>query len=375
MMRTKSIIVVLLLAAAALAVIRCGSESSPKPATPAHQEEVVAPAAPTEDTAQADATETNVDEADVTKEIVTETKIEVQEVSGPATEAETTAVEAEKVVKIEGETAEEAVEVEAPAEADVEPVEEVAAAESDDVVQTDEVVEEAAEPVDIEAVEFTATTGLDQFSAYRMNFEADFDGTRQNQPTAGTLGGLFEATKNPQATHWQINMDGNTFNELAILGGTMELYDLGSTIYIQNPQGGGFIGVPAMFIESMLPGEMYNPEDSIELPATAVPQPGKETINGVATQRYTFGKDDMAKNRSELESVDGTIWVAVDGNYVVKYEATVSGTFSGLSAGGMDVLDKGTIAMSYKVTDVNEDFSIDAPAGAQAIDLTSLLFN
>lgn len=247
------------------------------------------------------------------------------------------------------------------------------------VAKTDEVTGAAQETVkaasSAAALPFTATTGLDTFSAYRMNFLADFDGSRQGQATQGTMGGLLEITREPQAKHWQMSMTGDTFGELAALG-SMELYDFGAMMYIQNPLDATWLGVPAELVKTMLPvpiDDMYRPEENIDLPATAVLQPGEEIVNGMVTQRYTFGPADLADTDNHYEAVEGTIWVAVDGNYVVKYESTITGEFDNLSAGGMDLMDKGTIVMSYEVLDVNGDFSIQPPAGAQGLDLGKLL--
>ena len=226
-----------------------------------------------------------------------------------------------------------------------------------------------------EAADFTAITGLDQFSAYRLNFATSFDGVREGQPSNGSIGGLFEVTKVPEAQHWQVIMDGSAFQQLAILGGKMELYDLGDKIYIQNPQDGSWLGVPAMFVDSFLPADMVTPEDSIELPLTATLQPGQEMVNGMLTQRYTFGAADLAGDSSKYDLVEGSVWVAVDGNYVVKYEAVVDGRHDNLEAGGIKLIDEGTITMRYDISDMNGDFMIEAPDGAQDISLGDLLFN
>ncbi len=245
-----------------------------------------------------------------------------------------------------------------------------------DTDNTDTVVSEDSEAASsTAAIPFTATTGLDTFSAYRMNFLTDFDGSRKGQATQGTMDGVLEITRKPQAKHWQMNMSGDTFGELSALG-SMELYDFGQMMYIQNPLDATWLGVPAELVKTMLPvpiDDMYRPEESIDLPATAVLQPGEEVVNGVVTQRYTFGPDDLADTDSRYETVDGTIWVAVEGNYVVKYESTVTGEFDNLSAGGMDLMDKGTIVMSYEISDVNGNFSIQPPADAQGLDLGKLL--
>jgi len=234
------------------------------------------------------------------------------------------------------------------------------------------------EPANVEPAKsepFTATTGLADFSAYRLKFATEFDGTRAGQPAAGTLNGAFEVTKPQNAQHWKLEMTGDVFQELAVLGGSMELYNIADTIYIQNPGDNSWIGIPAMLVESMLPAEMYNPEDSIELPANATRQPGTEMVNGVESVRYTFGKDDLSGDTANLESVEGTVWVAAGSGTVVRYQAKMTGTFTDLTAGGIKLLDEGTITMRYDVTDTNGDFSIRPPEGATAVDLTKLLFN
>jgi hypothetical protein len=187
------------------------------------------------------------------------------------------------------------------------------------------------------------------------------------------MAGLLEVTKRPDAQHLRIEMNGDTFNALAPLG-TLEIYDVNNTFYLQNPADGTWLGVPAMLVDTLLPNGMYNPEDSIDLPVTAVPQPGPETVNGVVTRRYTFGPDDLAGDSADYDAVEGTIWVAVEGNYVVKYEASFSGRHDNLTAGDITLLDEGTISMRYELSDVNGDLSIEPPANAQSIDLGKLFF-
>ena len=61
------------------------------------------------------------------------------------------------------------------------------------------------------AIPFTATTGLDEFSSYRMQYAVDFDGARQGQPTSGTVEGTLEATNSPDAQHLQAVLAGELF--------------------------------------------------------------------------------------------------------------------------------------------------------------------
>ena len=220
-------------------------------------------------------------------------------------------------------------------------------------------------------VPFTATPGLEKLQAYRMNFEAEFDGLQQGRPASGSISGLFEATQQPAAQHWLINTTGETLRQLVPVG-SVELYSMENTVHIQNPQDGSWISLPKFLIDGMLPEGMSNPEDSIELPQTAVLQPGKEIVNGIVTRRYTFGPDDVVVDGADFESVEGTIWVAVDGDYVVKYEAVVTGQFDDFAVGGMQFLDEGTLNMVYELSDINGEFTIEAPVESSGFNLGDL---
>jgi len=125
-------------------------------------------------------------------------------------------------------------------------------------------------------------------------------------------------------------------------------------------------------VSRFLPDGIPSPEDYIELPVTAVPQPGWRTINGILTQRYTFDLEDLA-NGHHYQDAEGTIWVAVNGDYVVRYEATLSGRHENLAAGGVELMDNGTISVMYELSDANGDLTIEAPQGARGLGLFSLL--
>ena len=92
----------------------------------------------------------------------------------------------------------------------------------------------ASEPV-TKVVPFTATTGLDSFPAYRMDFAVNFDGTREGRPTSGDMAGTLEATNDPDAQHLQATLKGSTASQFG-LPGTVELYQVNDAVYFQNPQ-------------------------------------------------------------------------------------------------------------------------------------------
>lgn len=280
----------------------------------------------------------------------------------------------------------------APTEAaEIATVEPVAEATEDEVqpaatiaeIETPAVVEpsptamsESAEPelaveVALASEPFTATIGLDTFDAYRVEVSSAFTGTLNGEPASGDIAGLLETTKNPEARHLRVEMNGETLQSLSPLG-VIEIYDIGDTVYLQNPAGEGWLGLPAALADAMLPAEMYNPEDNIELPATATPHPGTETVNGALARRYTFGPNDLPAGSPNYDEVEGTVWVAVEGNYVVRFDASLTGRHDNLAVDGATLLDEGTITMRYDLSEVNSDLSIEPPPGAGGFDLSKL---
>lgn len=221
------------------------------------------------------------------------------------------------------------------------------------------------------AVPFTATTGLDEFSAYRMNYTVSFDGTRGRQPTSGIAEGTLEATNNPDAQHLQTTLAGEAFRQLGVLG-TMELYHVNDSIYFQDLQDGTWTGVPERLVNRFLPDGVPAPEDYVVLPDSAVRQPGRKIVNGVVAQRYTFDRNDLTEARN-YDDAEGTIWVASNGDYIVRYEATLSGRHENLAAGGVGLIDEGTISIMYELSDVNDSLNIEAPRGAKGLSLRSML--
>ena len=220
---------------------------------------------------------------------------------------------------------------------------------------------------------FTATLGLDNLSAYRMNLSGEFDGTRDGQPSSGTVTGFLDVIKQPAARHLSLAMAGETFSDVAPLG-KMEAFEINNSYFIQNPRSGSWLTVPGFLVNIMLPDGVPAPEDEIDLPVTAVPQPGREIVNGLVTRRYTFGPTDLAQEvMAKYDHVDGTIWVAVDGNYVVRYEARVTGQsdhlqrdsqkFGRLIGGNLTLPDEGTVTIRYELSDINGDVTVELPQG------------
>lgn len=79
---------------------------------------------------------------------------------------------------------------------------------------------------------------------------------------------------------------------------------------------------------------------------------GQEEVNGVAARRYTFDESLMGTALGAYEKVKGDVWVAEEGDYVVKYAFTAEDA-------------KANYRWIWEVYDVNTPFTIEPPAEAQ----------
>lgn len=80
-----------------------------------------------------------------------------------------------------------------------------------------------------------------------------------------------------------------------------------------------------------------------------------EDVNGVMARHYRFTGEDVDLSDAGLSDVTGDIWVAVDGGFVVRQEA--SAERSGVDGDGA----QGHLEWTYDVSDVGQPVSISAP--------------
>jgi hypothetical protein len=79
---------------------------------------------------------------------------------------------------------------------------------------------------------------------------------------------------------------------------------------------------------------------------------GEEELNGVATRHYTFDESILGLGMGAYENLTGDVWVAVEGDYAVKYV--------------FDAEDEESIMhWEWEVYDINAPFTIEPPAEAE----------
>jgi hypothetical protein len=79
---------------------------------------------------------------------------------------------------------------------------------------------------------------------------------------------------------------------------------------------------------------------------------GEEEINGVAARHYSFDESILGTALGAYDKISGDVWVAKEGEYVVKYAFTSEDA-------------KAIYRWIWEVYDVNAPFTIEPPAGAQ----------
>lgn len=206
----------------------------------------------------------------------------------------------------------------------------------------------------------TLTEGLAGLRSYKSTFTVAFVGTdEQGQPVDGSLETYEEFTQEPRAQRVSFNTSGGSQRQLGE-SGTFEMITIGDTSYMVTQDADG-----ARSCVAVSSSEGTQPEQGLFSPdamggITDARYAGKEAVNGVETKKYTW--DQAGLPGLDWSSAQGEVWVAEDGDYVVKYtaEATGQGMLFGLTE------EEGTVTVEYNLTDVNGSFQIAPPADCEA---------
>jgi hypothetical protein len=228
-----------------------------------------------------------------------------------------------------------------------------------ETVKEEEKAEEAAES---ESVKFTGVANLDQLSTYRVSFVMDFDGQSGGQPAKGHIEMTLEQSKDPPARHLAMSMAGTTVEEM---GGTnaMDVYIMGDTVYMKNAaMGDSWVSFSGSDADAFEQG-FFAPDEQLELPDTVTCASQPETVNGISATHCSFTEKDMVSDEVAYDSVQGDVWIAVDGNYIIKYTLKADG-YRSLKEDEEGLFDFGSVSFGYELKDVNGDFTITLPEEA-----------
>lgn len=189
-------------------------------------------------------------------------------------------------------------------------------------------------------------TGLDTLSKYKVDYSLKFEGTFKGNPSDWTTNYTMMVDKDPQTrlmTYTQSGLD--SFSPYQELEGFM-----------------GGIYYSRATTESPCMASFSDPEMDplVELPELAgkLPKINKmtssgtgEIISGIETQLYTF--DASGLNSRSGADVDGKLWLAKEGNYLVKFEMSLAGDNN-----IFDADTSGTFTWNYQLQPLESSSSI-----------------
>ncbi|MDY6875386.1 MAG: hypothetical protein SWK90_04165 [Chloroflexota bacterium] len=192
----------------------------------------------------------------------------------------------------------------------------------------------------------SVTSGLESLDSYRGYFKMTFDGTTGGEAEHATYEMNTEYVRDPFAQ--RIVM------QVADTEEDFEIVYIGDKQYILFGEG-QCMSTSAEESDAM-DMEIFAPEDVIGGLENARRVWPDEQVNGILCSHYTFDETGVAW--AGFAHAEGEVWVAVDGDYVVRYI---------LEADGKDPAteDEGHIEWEYEISDVNVPITIEPPPGCE----------
>jgi hypothetical protein len=187
--------------------------------------------------------------------------------------------------------------------------------------------------------------GLSELPSYQAVLTLTFEGTRDGQLQRWSKTYTILATKDPQARQLTIEKTVDSSNLDPVV-----LAEMNGTAYER--RGENACSATPLQAENSL-GERLEPASFLTY-VIGAEEAGSETVNGVAAHHYTF--DQRALGEESITESTGEIWVASQGNYIVKYLLTRKGKADYF---GEEI--EGTLTLDYQLADPTQPVTIQLP--------------
>ncbi len=213
--------------------------------------------------------------------------------------------------------------------------------------------------------EIDVDEGLEQLESYRAELVMTITSTdAEDQTGSGSM--VFSVARDnaTQDTEMLIGASGPLFE--AQQGPTeMQYYRVEGTSYVLSPMPGTedpqCMSMPVE--EDDVAPDMSDMLGDFDYDAATLVEEG-EMVNGVATDHYRIDETEDFQGEglmTSVESVQVDIWVAQDGDYVVKLDAVMEGT--AMPAGPEEI--EGTVEVNYNLSQINKPITIELPAACE----------
>ncbi|MCB8927161.1 MAG: hypothetical protein H6652_16195 [Ardenticatenaceae bacterium] len=202
---------------------------------------------------------------------------------------------------------------------------------------------------------------LDDLNSYQMQMEIS---TTYSETTQLIQASIIVSTDPPQSSMTFI------FEGLGDMAGmdSMSMTQIEGTSYMEVPglgcittTEGDMMGED--FADSMAASQFMEEVGEAELV-------GEETINGIDTLHYTFDETALQNEMSELNWAQGDVYIAKEGNYVVRFrmegEGNVSDALMALDQGDtMTEARIGQMVIQMDISNINEPVNITIPEACE----------
>ncbi|HEY2980789.1 MAG TPA: hypothetical protein VGJ22_06380 [Anaerolineales bacterium] len=188
--------------------------------------------------------------------------------------------------------------------------------------------------------------GLSDLPSYTATLTLSFDGTKYGTAQHWTKTYVMLASNDPQTRELSLDKAG-------------DLSDLDS-MYAAERDGASYSWqgdntcLAGLIQEGDSLSDRFEPAGFLSF-VVGADEAGAETINGVASNHYTF--DEHAVALRDLADSTGELWIASDGGYVVKYVLTSNGRSDYFGEG-----IEGTLTEDYELSGVGDPLNIQLPA-------------
>ena len=180
-----------------------------------------------------------------------------------------------------------------------------------------------------ETVEFPGVLGVEEFDSYQATIVMEFAGATgeafADVPTDQRQETFLEVIQEPDTWHQEFSIQSTGAFDVDI---TTEYYYIDDVNYTL--ASGNWIA------QEGLAGRVQFSHPSLvaPLPETALCDTEPETINGISVIHCTFTEEDNVADSLDAANIEGEVWIAEDGGYVVKYildaeQLDLKGGFSG----------------------------------------------
>jgi len=207
-----------------------------------------------------------------------------------------------------------------------------------------------------------------ELDSFRSSMTLSWQGTMTDgAEIAESMTVLVEYVREPLAEHVTMSGDFPGMEDMGIESGqALEMYVVEGTMYmnlfgswLQMPAEEGGLDADEMAFsatEDML-GELEKANYE-----------GQTTYNGVKVKHYTFDEKsfDLADlpAGAEIDEASGNVYVAVEGDYVVHMDMTMSGDNVEVPSGQGETLQNGSLTITMDLTDINQPITIELPPEA-----------